>query len=144
MKGCELAKVGVGNVHIKTLALVDESAAVCCHVDQMFLLDLPYRLVKSPKVKVIIFFQSSFCLLVKMDVLHQNGTNFAPHSGNALMCDHDEYAVHLVRIVFGHGTCCMCLHDNTPKPRKTKELKRFDKLLVQLLSTFAARRNSLT
>lgn len=50
VQGSEFAKVGVRHVNVEALRLVDESAPICCHVDQLALLYLPHRLVQSLQV----------------------------------------------------------------------------------------------
>ena len=50
MHAGQLAKVGLCNVDIKRLALVNEGSSVCHHVDQSTLGDLPHRLVQLLQV----------------------------------------------------------------------------------------------
>mmetsp|Transcript_32807 Transcript_32807/g.64104 ORF Transcript_32807/g.64104 Transcript_32807/m.64104 type:complete len:261 (-) Transcript_32807:1788-2570(-) len=47
----QLAHVGRRQEQVERLALVDEGASVCRHVDQHLLLDLPRRLVKLPDLR---------------------------------------------------------------------------------------------
>lgn len=46
MHAAQFAVVGLGYVDVERLALVDVSAAICCHLQDSFLGDFPHRFIK--------------------------------------------------------------------------------------------------
>jgi hypothetical protein len=83
VQGCELPEVGVGNVNVEGLTLVNEGASVSSHLYQVSLLNLPHCLVDASQVIVVLFLQRFLCLVIKENVLHTDQTQHLTRNGSA-------------------------------------------------------------
>lgn len=80
MKRRKLSKVGIRNVYIEGLALIDESSTIGSHLNQLFLLDLPHSLVDCRHVKAVLVKKFLCDMVVKLYTLHSRNVLFASDS----------------------------------------------------------------